>query len=191
MPDVDRLRWNARYEGDERFSSFERPRAFLVENSCYLPRHGRALDVAMGVGGNAAFLSQHGLQVIGVDISDVALCRARKLVPGLAVVQADLPHFSLPDNTFDVILNFFYLQRDLWSAYVRWLRPGGILVFESLTIDMLTVQPEIDPQYLLQPGELQQGFQSLQILVYREGWAWTDRHYPRAVASLLARKPPA
>jgi UDP-N-acetyl-D-mannosaminuronic acid transferase (WecB/TagA/CpsF family) len=42
---------------------------------------------------------------------------------------------------------------------------------------------------LLAPGELQQAFSDLKILVYREGWAQQASRHPKAVASLVARKP--
>jgi SAM-dependent methyltransferase len=36
------------------------------------------LDIAMGLGGNAAFLLERGLRVVGLDISWVALQRAKQ-----------------------------------------------------------------------------------------------------------------
>jgi tellurite methyltransferase len=189
MSASDAERWNARYREEMRYSSFERPRPFLVENSSYLPTSGLALDVAMGLGGNAGYLIDHGLSVVGVDISSVALRHARRRLPSLMAVQADLTRFNFPVDTFDIILNFYYLQRDLWPQYVRLLRPRGFLVFETLTQDFRTIQPDIDPKYLLAPGELSTAFSSLETVVYREGWVSGDKGHDRPVACLLARLP--
>ena len=104
-------------------------------------------------------------------------------------VVADLTQLRLPDEHFDVILNFYYLQRDIWAQYRRALRPGGILVIETLMQAMHAIRPDIDPQYLLHPGELQAAFDDWQILAYREGWVETETRHPKAVASLVARRP--
>lgn len=189
MPVEDAERWDQRYREDDRYASFTRPRPFLIENAQYLPPGGLALDVAMGLGGNASFLLSRGLRVIGVDISSVAVRSARERLPGLFAVQADLTEFHFPAFAFDVILNFYYLQRDLWPLYERSLRTGGVLILETLAQEMRRIQPDIDPSYLLSPGELRTAFPGLETLVYREGWTESESGHPRAVASLVARKP--
>jgi tellurite methyltransferase len=189
MPSEDAERWNARYQEDERYAGDPPPRRFLVENAACLPLSGQALDAAMGLGGNAAFLLERGLQVVGVDVSWVAVRQARARLPGLMAAVADLTRFPLPDERFDVILNFYYLNRDLWAQYHRALRPGGILVIETLTQEMHSLRPDIDPSYLLHPGELKAAFGDWQILAEREGWVESGTRHPKAVASLIARRP--
>ena len=187
MPLSDARKWNQRYQ-EEKFKSFERPRPFLVENARYLPTGGLALDMAMGLGGNAGFLIERGLRVIGLDISSVAVSNAKSRYPELMAAVVDLTCVHLPPNTFDVIINFYYLQRDLWPVYSRSLRQGGVLIFESLTLKMLEQSADIDPEYLLAPGELQQGFRDLKVLDYREDWLVDDKGHSKAVASLVAIK---
>ena len=147
------------------------------------------MDVAAGLGGNAGYLIERGLQVVGIDISAVAIRRAKKRWPELMAVLADLNHFYLPENSFDLILNFFYLQHDLWSQYKQALRPGGVLVYETLTMEMLQVNPDMQPRYLLRQGELREAFVDWNIIVYEEGWTAGRSDKPRAVASLVAQKP--
>jgi hypothetical protein len=188
MPQADALRWNERYQNEPRYASFVQPRPFLVEQAGWLPQAGLALDAAMGMGGNAGFLMQRGLGVVGVDISTVAVSRAKARLPGLLAVVADMAHFRLPDDTLDVILNFFYLERSLWPAYWHWLKPGGLLVFETLTVEMLARNPACDPAFLLEPGELRQAFADWEILIYQEGWRGLEGEHPRATAAVVARK---
>jgi hypothetical protein len=190
MPVLDALRWDERYRNMPR-QSFEAPRPYLVAQAKRLPKAGLALDAAMGLGGNAGFLLQHGLHVVGIDISNVAVQRARECLPGLLAVIGDLTNFYLPPAAFAVIVNFYYLERSLWPCYVQALQPGGLLIFETLTSEMLTIHPEIEPQHLLAPGELRQGFPGLELLDYQEQWVEMGSRHPRAVASLTARKPPA
>lgn len=189
MPIQDARRWDSRYRENIRYNTFEKPRPFLVNHTELLPFNGLALDIAMGLGGNAGHLIQRGLKVIGIDISSVALKRARQRLPTLMAVQADLTRFYLPANSFDVILNFFYLQRDLWSYYVQALRPNGWLIFETLTVDFRSLQPDIDPNFLLAHDELHYAFPTLETIDYREGWITSDNGHSRPVAGLVARKP--
>ncbi|MDD5467478.1 MAG: class I SAM-dependent methyltransferase [Anaerolineales bacterium] len=187
MPVEDAQRWNKRY-AEGLLGGFERPRPFLVKAAALLPGHGLALDVAMGLGGNAAFLLARGWQVVGVDISQVAVHRAKAQHPGLWAVVADMTRFHLPEATFDLVLNFYYLQRELFPLFERALKPGGLLIFETLTCDMQAVHPDIDPVYLLERGELRRAFQDWEVLIYREGWQQKESDHPRAVASLAARR---
>ncbi|PWH12900.1 MAG: SAM-dependent methyltransferase [Anaerolineae bacterium] len=188
MARADAIRWNNRYREESTFALRE-PRSLLLEIERWLPRGGFALDLAMGVGQNAAFLLQKGFKVIGVDISLVALQQAKRRYPNLMTVCADLESFHLPQNTFDVILNFYFLQRSIWDSVRKWLKPNGLLIIETMTLEMKTVKPEIDERYLLEPGELKQTFCDFEILLYREGWQERSGIHPRAVASLVARKP--
>jgi tellurite methyltransferase len=183
-PDADR--WNQRYQ-QELYHPLINVRPLLLENAFLLPACGLAFEAAMGLGGNAGFLLERGLHVIGVDVSEVAVRQAKKRLPDLMAAIADLTCFYLPPNTFDVILNFYYLQRELWPVYKKALHPGGLIFIETLTLEMLRIHPEIDPAYLLEPGELREGFADLHILVYREGWEANKNGHQRAVAGLVAR----
>jgi len=82
---------------------------------------------------------------------------------------------------FDVILNFYYCQRNLWPRFRSMLKPGGVLIMETLTIETLRVRPDYSPDYLLQPDELRRAFAEWEVLVYREGWVELKDHSPRAV----------
>jgi len=193
MPIEDANRWNSRYQeysGD----AIENPRDLLIEHRHILPSNGLALDIAMGLGSNANFLMNYGLRVVGVDISYVALRHAKRKLPNLMAVLADLNGFFIPQNIFDVIVCFLYLQRDLWMPMIKGLRIGGVIFIECLTENMLDIHPEINPSYLLKPGELERSVlfgeprKYLDILYYYEGWHSTTTSHPRAVASLIARR---
>jgi hypothetical protein len=53
---------------------------------------------------------------------------------------------------------------------------------------MRDLRPEIDPEFLLKPGELLQAFSELEVLDSRAGWEEGRRGHRRATASLIARK---
>lgn len=185
MPIEDAERWNKRYL-EQIDKPFLKPREFLIEHADLLPNSGLAFEAAMGLGANARFLIERGLHVIGADISWVAVHSAKTRSPGLNAVLADLCDFWLPENTFDLIMNFYYLDRSLWNEYRRALKPGGMLVIETLTIDMRKIHKDINEKYLLSAGELAREFSDLEILVAREGWIERDGKQS-AIASLIAR----
>lgn len=190
---------DAAKEWDERYRQGrgmpEEPSALLVENRALLPPKGRALDVATGSGRNALYLASLGFRVTGVDVSRVAvaLCREKADRLGLTVetVVADLEGYRLPVDTYDLVINFHYLQRSLAGPIVQALKQGGVLFFESFTVDQLQYGygPK-DPAFLVLPGELREMFAGLETLLYHEGVVEGDRG-PKAVAQLIGRKRPA
>ena len=177
-------RWNERYLRQPDGGVDPPPQPWLLEQQAWLPRSGRALDVAMGLGGSAGWLLGRGLSVVGVDISEVAVRRAKARWPGLLAFVADLETLVLPAAAFDVILNFYYLDRALWPQYRRALRPGGVLFFETF----IAGQPGMNPAYLLAHGELRAAFAGWRVLAYREGPIKQAGEEPRFVASLVARR---
>src|SRR5262245_45052343 len=52
----------------------------MIESRAIAP--GRALEIGCGTGTNAIFLAQHGFKVLGVDISEIAVNRARAKAHG-------------------------------------------------------------------------------------------------------------
>jgi SAM-dependent methyltransferase len=187
---------DAAKEWDERYrlglTMPDEPAALLVENLSLLPKGGKALDIAMGTGRNALYLASLGFRVTGIDLSAVAVekCRekAERLDLPIEALVADLEHHPLPSEEYDLIVNFYYLQRSLVPQILAALKPGGVLVFETFTIDQLQFGwgPKI-PDYLLRPGELGEMFAGLEMLLYHEGVIQGDRG-PKAVARLIGRK---
>ncbi len=183
--------WDERYDREKAVPE-RGPAAFLVEHRHLLPPRGRALEVAMGTGRNALYLASLGYEVTGIDVSGVAVerCRQEAARRGLRIeaVQADLESYGLARAAYDIVIDFYYLQRDLAPQLEGALRPGGILVFESFTTEQRQFGwgPQND-EFLLRPGELRETFAGLEVLVYREGLVQGDRG-TKAVAGLVGRK---
>ena len=98
--------WNRRYAGTELLWSAT-PNRFLVAEVEGLPP-GRALDLACGEGRNAIWLAERGFEVTGVDFSDVALERARRIAAGRGVevewTHADVTEYEPPLRAFDLVV---------------------------------------------------------------------------------------
>ena len=142
---MDRDDWNARYSGAELLWKAE-PNRFLVEEVADL-QAGRALDVACGEGRNAVWLAGRGWQVTGVDFSDVALSKARRMATDRQVavewVDADLAEWAPPAGAFDLII-VFYLQlpaeerHQVYGRMAGGLAPGGTFLVVGHDSENLT-----------------------------------------------------
>ena len=174
----DRGRWDRKYASGEGPAHF-RPKRFLVENQHLLA--GRwALDVACGFGGNSLYLASIGFQVNALDVSGVALSRARAeaLGRGLTInwVQVDLAQWWHPPGHYDLATVFFYLKRNLMPHLASTLRPGGLLIQANHHKGFLKLRPDFSPGYLLEQGELRQMAvdAGLEILYYADSTPGQD-----------------
>jgi tellurite methyltransferase len=164
------------------------PSPFLIENSEKIPK-GKVLDIAVGEGRHAVYLAKRGYQVEGVDISVQGLRKAKKLAAenGVTIqtVNADLNRYKIRPNTYSGIVNFFYLQRNLFPQIKLGLKKGGVIVFQAHTVDQMKIATAtaLEKEYLLEPGELKKTFSDFEILHYSE-----TNDGKNALASLVARK---
>jgi tellurite methyltransferase len=181
-------KWNKRYQ--EEPGKYHAPvRNLLQAYSNLLPQHGQVLEIAGGVGVSADYLQKKGLHVLELDISWQALCRARRKNKEVLHFVADANFLPIEDQQFDVICNFYFFERNVIPVIIDRLKPGGLLFFETLTKDMLSIRPEIPPEYLLLPGELKEAFSGFEIIHYFEGWTDSDHGKKKSIGSLVARKP--
>jgi tellurite methyltransferase len=187
----DRKKW------DERFK--ERAHALGKKENSFLRRHirmlskGKGLDVATGEGRNAVFLAQHGFDVDAIDISPLGLKKVRRLALEKKVkvhtLLADLDTYPFGKEQYDLIANFYFLDRKLIPKIKRGLKKGGRVIFETYLIDhrdLGTGGPK-PLRYYLRHNELLRLFGDFRILLYREG-VFREGGKRKAVASLIAQK---
>ena len=171
-------------------SSSKEPSRLLRQLIPLLPK-GRALDIACGEGRNAIFLAKNGYHVNAIDISSVALEKGAEAArrEGLEInfIHVDLEVYQIPADTYDLIINFNYLQRSLVPSIKRGLKKGGVIIFETYTIEQKDFGHPKNPDFLLKPNELIKLFSDLHIFFYREG-VFEEKGYRKAIASLAGRK---
>ncbi|MCP9438833.1 MAG: dihydroneopterin aldolase [Nitrospira sp.] len=171
------------------------PARLLVEQLHRLPS-GTALDVAAGNGRHSLFLACHGYQVHAIDRDAAALEQLITSARSRAcdrittqVVDLEQPPPSEPrlgKERYDVIVVFFYLYRPLFPSLLEALKPGGMLVYETFTIDNhVHYHHPKRREFCLDSNELLNLASGLQILHYDEGRR-PDR--PMYTAQLVARK---
>ena len=190
MSDADRERWNARYESGE-YAARTHPSALLAAWIDRLPR-GRALDVACGRGRNAIHLAANGYAVDAMDISDVALARARERADaaGVAVnwIEADLEQPDIARDAYDVIVIARFLNRPLIPRLVDALRPGAHIVYDHHYITPVEVDGPKSRRFRARPNELLERFRALRVLFYEEGIVADPNGGRMALARLVACK---
>jgi 2-polyprenyl-3-methyl-5-hydroxy-6-metoxy-1,4-benzoquinol methylase len=165
------------------------PSSFLVENVKILPK-GRVFDVAMGSGRNAVYLAKRGFIVEGVDISAEAVKDALELARQegvkISAQVADLEgKYRIKEHAYEVIICFNYLQRSLIPQIRDGLRRGGMVVYETYTVDHAQFRRPRNPAHLLKHNELLDMFRDFRCHRYWEGIIQAEQ---KAVASIIAEK---
>lgn len=161
--------WDRRHRAAEVLPD---PAAVLCEHRHLLPAGGRALDLACGLGANAALLARHGFEVAAWDLSPVAVARVRDLASRMQLsITADVrdvcarpPHPA----TFDCILVAHFLERSLAPALAAALRPGGLLFYQTFGRDGASGRGPKNPCYRLDTNELLHLFSGLTLRFYLE-----------------------
>ena len=94
------------YRADDAGSAQYAP--WLSELAARLPAQASVLDIGCGCGVPVSRdLDRRGHRVVGIDLSDVQIQRARRLVPDAQFVRADVTHVQFADETFDAVLAFY------------------------------------------------------------------------------------
>ncbi len=108
-------------------------RPWLDDLAGRLAPRSTVLDLGCGSGVPVSLaLSRAGHRVIGIDVSEVQVARARELVPGAEFRRADLTTADLDDGSLDAVVCFYALihvpvelHPAVLARIARWLRPGG------------------------------------------------------------------
>lgn len=182
MNQEDRERWNKKYT--EGFEAEKDPSDLLI-NFLHLAKKGKALDVAAGLGRNSLFLAENGFFVDAVDISDVAIENLKSLHPNINPIHADLKTYRPQKESYELIINFNFLERSLFPYLKEALKKDGVLIFETF-VEGTTSKTNKD--YILRKNELLHSFLSLEVIFYQERPVKNSKEETVYKASLVAIK---
>ena len=181
--------WDDRYRRGESAGSEPDPLLVRVTEIC---KPGQALDLACGLGRHALFLAERGWQVTAVDASRVAIetvlryARERNLTLSAQVVDLERRNFTIQPASFDLICDFYYLQRDLFVPIRAGVKPGGAFVAAIHLATGGESDAGHNPAFMLSRGELMREFIDWSVVHYQE----TDtgeRHRPSAEIIAMKR----
>ncbi len=168
--------WNERYGSDE-FAYGTEPNSFLAENADLLL--GPVLSLAEGEGRNAVFLASRGLDVLGVDGSEVGLAKAHRLAESKGVLikieVADLATYVPTANSYGSVVSISAhlpsdVRRRLYPLVEQCLKRGGIILLEAYSKSQLsrnTGGPK-DVDMLMTAEDIQKEFPNCQTILCRE-----------------------
>ncbi|HET6974934.1 MAG TPA: class I SAM-dependent methyltransferase [Pyrinomonadaceae bacterium] len=194
--------WNDRYANPDYVFGTE-PNEFLAAHCNLLS--GPVLSLSEGEGRNAVFLAERGLEVVGVDISNLALEKAEKLAESRGVkiktIVADLATFEPEENYYGSVISIFAhlpsaIRNRLYPLIERSLKKDGLILLESYSENQLsrdTGGPK-DTDMLMTTEKLRHEFPSLEPILLRE----VERNVTEgashsglgSVVQFIARKPP-
>lgn len=149
---------------DELFKSTEfilgtNPSPYLETNieSIELIIPGRkALDIACGEGRNSIFLAMRRFTVTGLDRSEAGLQKAKNWMEReeleIDFRIANLEGYEFTE-TYDLIINFNFLLRELIPKAVGALNKKGVLIIDTL-LNSPFVPTTHKTEFLLRPDEL-------------------------------------
>lgn len=107
---------------------------FLAELEARLAAGSRIVDLGCGDGRTLERLAA-SFAVVGVDLSEQQLRRARAAVPAATFVRADFAGLELPAESVDAVIALYsviHVPRDehraLFERIRGWLRPGGLFL---------------------------------------------------------------
>lgn len=190
-------KWNRRYAAREETYDFA-PSPPLPAALAYA-RPGRALDFAAGAGRHALYLAEHGWRVVAVDgaARGIELLRAEAARRGVADrietrvadLTAEPPEFVIEPQAYDLVCDFYYLDRSAFPALRGAVCSGGLFV-AAIHVLAPGTTPTMNPMFLLAPGELRElvsGW-SFEVLHAHEGPPCEDGHH-HGTAEVIARRP--
>ncbi len=144
--------WSTRYrEAGEDYLFGTEPNRFLARRQDLLEAGRTALSVADGEGRNSVWLAEQGLDVTAIEISAVAIEKARRLAAGRKVsvdfIQADMLAPGWPpaamqarfDWVVGIFIQFVGPEWREWQFDVMktLTAPGGCILLQGYTPDQL------------------------------------------------------
>lgn len=131
------------------------PSQWVVEHAPLVRKGGRVLDLACGSGRHAIWLAGQGYQVDAVD-RDAQAVVAIQAMPNISVSITDIETGDWPetDQRYDGIVVSRYLFRPLLKTLAGMLNPDGVLIYETFMLGNERYGRPSNPDYLLQPDEL-------------------------------------
>ena len=163
--------WDERYEKGQHWES-KKTSKDIKDFEKYLKKRTKILDLGCGSGRDAIYLAKKGFEVYGIDVSKVALERARKKYGGknLHLIVGEAENLPFKNNFFDAIycgwvLHFTKLEKST-SEIIRVLKKGGV-VYLGFLLNMKFIETG-KIENIIEKGKTMPYFKKLKIIKEKE-----------------------
>jgi len=164
------------------------------------------LDLACGNGRNGLYLLENNIPVVFADVKEQALAqvenslllksyRSQKELAKLwqvdfeSNIANDNPSILQP-GSYSAVMTFNYLHRALFEQLKGSVISGGLVVYETFTVDQVKFGRPSNPDFLLKKGELNSIFSDWKIIHSFEGIVEKENGLgDKAIARIVAIKP--
>lgn len=154
------------------------------------------LDLACGSGRNGLYLVAQGQPVVFADREQSSLATISNKLDQNPLSSFWCVDFEAADRdplaglSFSAIIVIRYLHRPLMQSIKNSIQPGGLIIYETFTIDQHQFGRPKNRDFLLQPGELADAFEGWEVLHHFEGLSISELSgKQQAISQLVARKP--
>jgi len=157
---------------------------FLKDHISKIPK-GKAFVPAMGEGRNAIYLAKHGFEVIGNDISEIAVDKAKVLAKkhnlNIKSSVVDLKEYKFIENQFDLIFISLFYDKSLMPGFKKSLKKGGFIMLYEEVYDG---DPKKSPSlFFVKHNELRDSLKDFKLIAYKE-----YNEHGKKVVGALAQK---
>jgi tellurite methyltransferase len=184
--DSEKGQWDRLYHKNRGYVFGTKPAVTLERFWKQVPL-GKVLDLGMGEGRHAVFMAKRGYEVIGIDISEVAVQKARRLAKASKVhiktVVADLRRYRFETETSQGALLFYYFDPVVFKNAARALAPGGVVLIEGYGLGHTKYEKSFAVDTLLNLAQLEDIFSGFEVISSSE----TDDG-KSVVSTFVARK---
>ena len=195
MSIAEKTKWGNKYRGKLQNKIPPKIHNEWLEKWSTFPDTARILDLASGLGTNALYMASQRNNVVAIDIAEEALFALKRNALSkdlnLDLVVADLDCFFLPENYFDGVICFYYLNRNLFGEIRKSLKSGGLFIMETY-LHTDENNSAVNQRYKLKQKELLLEFRDFEVLDYVEetcyGIALEDNNQLNSIAKFCGRK---
>src|SRR3954464_7299440 len=102
----------------------------------------KVLDTGCGLGYGAAYMAKYAAEITGIDYDAEVIANNNKeyaAVQNLNFVQGSIPPLPFPDNSFDVVTSFQFIEhihgrKEFTKECLRVVKPGGKVLITTPNI---------------------------------------------------------
>jgi SAM-dependent methyltransferase len=163
----DKKRWDRKYKEKIIPNKIVK----VVDEYSHLAKGKKALDIACGMGRNSKLLASRGFEVLAIDISPLAL-DSLKGIENITTKEVDLDTYKLEEDSYDLIVCTYFLDRSLFPQIYKALKKDGIFIYETFKEHKDSTKVPSNKNFLLKEGELKKIFsKGYNIIHQSEQWS--------------------